>query len=735
MGKWLMIQKRIKMIIDVLMTFLLLFLMASQVTGDKYHEWIGAGMLLLFLLHNGLNGKWYKAIFKGKYSAQRVLRTIVNLAVLAAIILTGYSGVVLSRHLFAFLPIEGGMATARRLHLSCSYWSFVLMSIHLGMHWSVVIGKMKMNTTVSWMIRTAGIALALYGAILFGQNEIFHNMFLQNEFTILDYETSAVYVILQNLAMMSTWIFVGHYLTQTALKFSAYRKDTDIKEIRMHISQAIVSYMMALAVILCSAFFTPAVQSEQSWQNTTNGEQMSVEKGTDTDESVEKEIMASENFVLIKGGTFYMGSPETENWRSQDEQQHTVSVSDFYMGAYELTQKEYADVTGSNPSTFTGDELPVENVTWLEAVTYCNLRSEQEGLTPVYQIEGESASWNLGADGYRLPTEAEWEYACKAGTETPFNTETSISAEEANYYGHYPYEIEENYFEQGNLTTKPGEYRETTVAVDSFAPNAWGLYNMHGNVSEWVWDYYGSYDTEESTDPTGPATGTLRIYRGGGWNDFAKNMRSAYRATLEPDKGSFNIGIRLVRNAVSGSEHIIGTVNTDQNKDTGADGKVLIAFFFWGGNTKGVAEGIQKQTGADLFEITLVEPHSNDYNTVLDQAQHDQNIQARPEITEHIDNMDEYDTILIGYPNWWYSAPMPVFSFLEENDLSDKRVVLFCSHGTGGLASSVKDISAVLPDSQVESNVLGVYRDDIPQSKEMIRNWLDEIGYYSGLQK
>lgn len=102
---------------------------------------------------------------------------------------------------------------------------------------------------------------------------------------------------------------------------------------------------------------------------------------------------------------------------------------------------------------------------------------------------------------------------------------------------------------------------------------------------------------------------------------------------------------------------------------------------------------------------------------------------ARPKLVEKVSDLSDYDTVFVGYPNWWYSAPMAVFSFLEENDLSGKSIVLFCSHGTGGLASSVKDISAVLPDSQIESNVLGVYREDIPQSQETIQNWLEEIGY------
>ena len=199
-----------------------------------------------------------------------------------------------------------------------------------------------------------------------------------------------------------------------------------------------------------------------------------------------------------------------------------------------------------------------------------------------------------------------------------FNTETSISAEEANYYGYYPFDIEENYFNQSNLTTMPGEYRQTTVAVDGFEPNAWGLYNMHGNVSEWVWDYYGTYDGSVSDNPTGPAQGSLRVYRGGGWNDFAKNMRSAYRATLEQEKSTFNVGIRLVRNADTSVTGIIGGNANVSDNGNNSSGKTLIVYFSWGGNTRKIAQEIQSQSGADIFEITLKNPYSTDYNTVLD---------------------------------------------------------------------------------------------------------------------
>lgn len=335
-----------------------------------------------------------------------------------------------------------------------------------------------------------------------------------------------------------------------------------------------LSIILAVSLAACGQTGTEQQAGTQADMQTENSD--NVTQGTDVeDKPVQvQETNVEDGFILITGGTFQMGSPDTESWRSDDETQHPVTVSDFYMAPYEVTQAEYETVMGSNPSNFSGSDLPVENITWLEAVSFCNAYSEEKGLEPVYSIDGQNVSWNRSADGYRLPTEAEWEYACRAGTTTPFYMENSPSAEEANYYGHYPYMIEDNYFSQGNLTVKPGEYRQTTVVVGSFSPNPLGLYDMHGNVGEWTWDIYGAYPDGEQTDPVGTATGTRRAYRGGGWNDFAKNMRCAYRAMMDQDKGSFNIGIRLVRNAVPGSGSVEGT--GVQAGDSGTGSSILI---------------------------------------------------------------------------------------------------------------------------------------------------------------
>ena len=151
---------KIKMGIDLLMTALLLCLMAYQVTGQKLHEWFGTGMLVLFLLHNILNIRWYGSLFKGKYTLLRAMQTLINISVLISMLCLGFSGIVLSRHIFAGLPIQGPMATARTMHLAASYWGFVLMSIHLGFHWSMVLGlfrrlwsRKKTPATFVWLMR------------------------------------------------------------------------------------------------------------------------------------------------------------------------------------------------------------------------------------------------------------------------------------------------------------------------------------------------------------------------------------------------------------------------------------------------------------------------------------------------------------------------------------------------------------------------------------------------------
>ena len=439
----------------------------------------------------------------------------------------------------------------------------------------------------------------------------------------------------------------------------------------------------------------------------------------------------SSDFVLIKGGTFLMGSPETEDWRSNDERQHSVTVAPFYMAKFEVTQKEWLDITGKNPCNFTGNKLPVESITWLEAIAFCNALSKLDGRTPVYTVSegGQTVSWNRSANGYRLPTEAEWEYAARAGSSTPFYSRKVPGADDVNFYGHYPYQIEQNYFNDEVLETRPGVYRGETVDVGSFKPNPNGLYDIYGNVGEWCFDYYGEYDKGAQTNPAGASEGSRRVYRGGGWNDFGKNLRSAYRAAMPQANSAYNVGLRLVCNA---DDSVSGTVTTREAADTSKSagkGKTLIFFYSWSGNTRGVAREIARQTGYDSMELELVRPYSTDYNTVLDQAQSDQHKQARPALKTKIarEKWAEYDTIILGYPNWWASIPMPIATLLESYDFSGKTIMPFCSHGGGRFGQSLTAISKLAPKAKLTAGLSVHYSGGSSLSKD-VEKWLKKTG-------
>ena len=446
-------------------------------------------------------------------------------------------------------------------------------------------------------------------------------------------------------------------------------------------------------------------------------------------EQKEMEITETDDgLIFINGGTFEMGSPENELQRNEDEKQHVVTISDFYIGKYEVTQKEYQEIMGENSSNFKGEDLPVENITWYDAINYCNKLSEKMGLDPVYIIDGENVSFDKSKNGYRLPTEAEWEYAARAGTTTVFNTENSIDADMANFYGHYPYGIEENYFTQENLTAKPGTYRQTTTKVGSFSPNKWGLYDIHGNVREWCFDYYGEYDLQNTNNPTGANEGTLKVNRGGSWNDYAKHMRSAYRGTYEPGKAINNIGFRIVRNGERAENTGIAqsTQKVQTNRQYDKD-KTLIVYFSWSGNTENAAKIIHEQTGADIVELELVHPYTTSYNKVLDDSQKDLNNGTRPELKTKIDNIDQYDTIILGYPNWWATIPMPIVTLLESYDFSGKTIIPFCSHGGGEFGQSISDISKYAPNSKI-GEPLSIHYSGGSSLSSDIQKWLSKNG-------
>ncbi|MCQ2579038.1 MAG: SUMF1/EgtB/PvdO family nonheme iron enzyme, partial [Treponema sp.] len=433
---------------------------------------------------------------------------------------------------------------------------------------------------------------------------------------------------------------------------------------------------------------------------------------------------AQSKMVKIPSGSFNMGSPASERQRNVDEKQHSVSLSSFYADAYEVTQKSFQAVMGKNPSVFKGDILPVENVTWFDAIEYCNRLSEKEGLEKCYTVHDKDVTWNRAANGYRLLTEAEWEYACRAGTTTIFNTGNWNNPKDANYEGEYPYLIEENYVHHTNQNVQAGQNRGKTIAVDSLAPNKFGLYNMHGNVSEWVFDFYGEYDVSDKTNPAGNKTGIYRVNRGGAYNDFGKHLRSAYRSATNPLDHDQNLGFRVARND---EREILKQVQNDTKQvqndakqvqndvvETKYDSKIasivipknpkiLIPYFSYSGNTESAAKYISKvlkakygEANVDLVEIEMVNPYRGG---IYEVTQKDLNAEARPPLKTKIADMAKYDVVLLGYPTWWATLPMPVMTFLESYDFSGKTIISFSSHGGTRYGDSVSDLGKKVQSS------------------------------------
>ena len=228
-------------------------------------------------------------------------------------------------------------------------------------------------------------------------------------------------------------------------------------------------------------------------------------------------------FAWIPAGTFLMGSPADEDDTYPDESQQKVTLSKgFYLASHTVTQACWREVMGNNPSHFKGNDLPVEEVSWDECQQFLQTLSERDG------------------HAYRLPTEAEWEFACRGATTTPFSFGETISTDQANYNGDYPYGDAEK-----------GLNREKTTPVGSFPSNAWGLHDMHGNVWEWCQDWYGDYSQGEVVDPQGPQEGESRVLRGGSFDNGARFVLSAYRTWYVPTNRAYDVGFRAARTFTS----------------------------------------------------------------------------------------------------------------------------------------------------------------------------------------
>lgn len=283
----------------------------------------------------------------------------------------------------------------------------------------------------------------------------------------------------------------------------------------MPIRPAIISFVM-LSLFVAGCEQRPQARSVQTPQS---------------EPSAAIETKSGIEMVLIPGGEFIMGDD-----RGEDDEQpaHAVRISPFYMDVSEVTQESFQAMMGRNPSKWVDVAGPVDRMSWYSAIQYCNMRSTREGLKPCYDLK--TLRCDFMADGYRLPTEAEWEYACRAKTATRYS------------FGDDPAELDQCAWFKKNSQAK-------THPVKQKNPNPWGLYDMHGNVAEWCNDFYAeSYEAGQTQDPIGPESGEDRVLRGGSWKTSEESCRSSARYSEAPGLadvcfGYEAYGFRCVRRA------------------------------------------------------------------------------------------------------------------------------------------------------------------------------------------
>ena len=321
------------------------------------------------------------------------------------------------------------------------------------------------------------------------------------------------------------------------LQPTSFRTDTAFQDVWKHFAGVLklpaneITDLWNACQTLANCQFPPLDISLLSWMCGACGISWSDLSAFFSNESDLKENMT----IMLPGGVplelawcpagvFQMGSPADEPEREDDEQQHQVKISKgYWMGIYPVTQRQYKAVMGNNPSNYDGfDSHPVENVSWFDAKAFCKKALKDAQNVPEGAV-------------FDLPTEAQWEYACRAGTTTTFHFGNEFNGSQANCDGTRPYG-----------TKQAGPNIDCTCNVGSYAPNAWGLYDMHGNVWEWCNDWYGAYDNGFVSDPQGAASGTQHSERGGSWRNAAKRCRAAIRRKSEPDQIYDNLGFRVI---------------------------------------------------------------------------------------------------------------------------------------------------------------------------------------------
>ena len=312
-------QGKLRRIVDISMTVLLLLQMAYQVMGEAAHEWLGMGMTALVIVHQILNRRWYGAMLKGKYNAYRVASTCVNVLLLASFALTAFCGMAMSNYAVPFLYGVARVSFVRVTHLSMSHWSFVLMGLHLGLHVPVMLAKLKMKDGTRRALDVACAGVAGVGLWLFFKNGMPNYLFFRVPFAFLDYEKAGTLVLLENVVMLLFWAFAGG---QLALMLR--RKGSPLLPVTLILAAVVIGLALNMAWPNQNDFGLVSDWGdamEAPWQET---EPASIDDG----------------FIRVEGSTFLMGSPEDENWRIDDETQHEVTVAAFYIDPYESTQAE-----------------------------------------------------------------------------------------------------------------------------------------------------------------------------------------------------------------------------------------------------------------------------------------------------------------------------------------------------------------------------------------------------------